>query len=474
MPKAEEEPTLKDEDLSRSKLFIPLVRAETLTEENISAISQENFPAEYFKIPTSLHSQSVYSLFTKATSTNTIQIEEVPTGGRDKNCVLKKKEIRTMLLCEDKDFQGYLELDSPLLQSTPKWNESQIPIYVDKTFGVQGIKVFGSVLISLDEQFAFNDGIADLKLSDVMNGAGYKRGPNRAYKTKDREEVIKILDLILSTKYAKYEEEGNQLTWKKYHIFITLSEEGQATRKRTTRLPKKESSLDGSEKIELEDYYAPDRLDRKIQANPVWYSDSFASKAGSSPQYTIAQKRLYALPLKHEIVIGIGNSLWVEWRSNPGEPYLARSVKTLLDRANLSLKGKNLSRDIKRLFQELDYMKAEGFIGDYARKPSESGESLSEVIHLYPPEQTREINQKIASKRFNLLGNGKKKESLKAISPQELSSLIEKSGLSANKFAEKVGVTPGLLSKIKKGEKKLSFDLSQSIRGAFPSLMDNA
>jgi hypothetical protein len=450
----------------RSRVFIPLDKAEALTPENI-AIEKGITPSGYFRTPTNAHSQqSIYGLFVNKSSSSTVETVFINTGKIDGQLREKMKEIRSMIICDHPDFKAYIELEAPLFKTTPQWNEAELPNYVDKAYGVQGIKILGSVLMSLDEQFAYEDGKADLDLVKIMEGAGYKKGANGAYKTTERVDVIKILDLILACKYTLLEKTEDEIKWTRYPLFLTLSEEGQTTIKRSTRLPIKDPSTN---ETHYEDRFVPERLNRKIQANPVWYTDSFFPKNGFSPQYSIVPKVLYTLDVKHGIAIRIGHSLAPEWRNNPGESCLKRSVKTLLERAKLPLSGKHAARDRARLFKGLDFMKAQGIISNYERKPSKEGQPLSEIISLFPPEQTKERNLKIANKKFSLLRIEKPKPP-KALLAHELSSLIEKSGLSANKFAQAIGVDAGNISKMKKGEKTISLTISQKIREAFPSL----
>ncbi len=463
--KAEEEPSLEDEDLPRPKLFIPLDRAETLTEENISIVSQETLPPNLFRRPNTPINKSINSLFRKQLLPSSFEKMQIKTGDVDKDLNDLTEEVHVRLLCNEVNFKSYLHLKTPLTTTSPQWIESEFPYYVKKTFGIRGLKVFRSVLISLDEQFAWKNGEADLKLTEVMKSAGYCKGKGEkgAYKTKDREEVIKILDLILAIQVRiPLKDKGNNtgITFPLFHTIFTID---SAKPKRLTTIKK----VGISGEVEVVDYFAPHRMDRRIKPNEVWYKDSFFPKSGS-PQYTFAEKRLYSLPDKNAIGILLCDGFYEEWRMNPGKAYLSFKLRTLLQRADLPLNGKNAARERKRLFEELEFLKEEGFIGEYARNPIENENPLDEVIYIYPPEQIKEINQKIADKKISFLGGAEKKETQRILNTQELSKIIEGSGLPQNQFANKVGVKKGYLSEMKNGKKNITPEFSKKVLDTFP------
>ena len=451
--------------------LIRLDKAEPQTLETLARESREVLLKGYPKIPTNNFSNQLYNLFFGTTSQVFKVITELISSEmelKDGKLEPKYAEFYCSMLSDDPDFKAFVKAESSLFQTDHQLEgASEFNRYIKKTFGHFGIQVLGAVLTALDDQFAYydNDRSAVLDLPELLKNMGYKRGENGAYKTDDLVKVGKVLDCILSINFEfRFKlQNSDKYDWQKWKAFTVVAEMGE-TSKRTTRV-----RLNKNGKTQLEDRFVSRRKSLRVRATEIWYRESFYPPNGLAPQFTRVKKELFALPKKHSISTLLGVNFALAWRRNPEKPFITRTVGNLFKTAGLKTSGRNLGRDNKKLVEEFKFMKDEDFVGDYVRMPSKDGNFLEDVMHIYPPEPTRELNEGIAANRIRLLEGKKSEEKEKALTLRELSKINEKSGLSANKFAKEIGISPGHFSKIKKGEKTITLEFSQKVRERFPS-----
>jgi DNA-binding transcriptional regulator YiaG len=400
---------------------------------------------ELFAIPTIDPFHSVTSLLSGKKAVYPRPIERLKNLTGEKNSDLSDKfEIhRRVIIYNDPKFQAYLRLQPRLFDSSPYWQEEQLEKYIKKTCGPWGLKVFLSLLIQLYEQYAWRDGYCVVDINDIMHGAGFKRGPNRAFKTEDREIIARILDLILSLEILVPMKNEEAVTVPLFNTVATHWKPSE-TKNRLTTIPRKD---DQGEIIGHDDCFGLDRSRQLIQVNSHWYGDALKGIPGRDPQFTWISKLLVRLPIKQNGARLLGLMFARNARLNIGKE-LSYSVETLLKRADMKTSGKNFARDaLERLFKTLELMKKKKLIEDFRHERRGDG-PLKDMIHISPAKVVTERLSPTGQKRLEFLEDKKGNEAI--LSDEEFFAALTDSGMTSGEIAERFGVSRQTVSQWRK------------------------
>jgi len=349
---------------------------------------------------------------------------------------------------------GELTERSPLLaggfiRDLTKFEEENLAVYITRTFGPEGLRHLLSIIIAMQENPKEKEFVWTLaKHFEIM---GIKKKANGDYPTELKKRAIEILK-IFSNFFIRIEKKNKDNSKRLYGKLLNIRyfEEYRGDYKDEYKFF-----------LRVEDWWF------KL-SNPI---------AGEKEmlQYTNVLKSLVQEDhYKHPFTIFLAPFLSVWLRANPNG--IRISVENLLNWCNIEI-NKYVLETTRELQQELDYMVERGDIGSWShngenniitlcKKPLEVILNLNHSCHL------KDILTGFKIKRLDIPKTENKKinhnyKYTNNMTKEELISFIEKSGLSLNKFAEKLGVNKSYISKIKSGKKNISYNLSKKIRELF-------
>lgn len=355
--------------------------------------------------------------------------------------------------------------DNPYVQAKTEISGSNIQsrveslaMYLDKTFGAEGMRHFLALIIGLEENG--RTGWFDWDVNDHMERLGYKRNPTSGgYNTKNRKTARDIVSLFsslylsISSKKGKKKNKEHIISTKLFHI-ESIEEEVENSKKTSERI--------------------------RLRADDLWYKNAAANE--NNKQYTkLLKKIVKESHQEHSILIKLVPQLSIDWRMQPSR---VLSLKSLMERSGLDIQAidGNRTKRIKLLEKELNYMKDNNYLGDWSHngdpeKPlHKQDQPLSVNITLIPPEWLQNEMDAIEVKRQLFIPTTSKKTSEPEnnsahMTHEELNQLIQKSGLSVKAFAEKLGYSREAVSRMKNGKQKsISIEFVQKLKDTFPDL----
>lgn len=343
------------------------------------------------------------------------------------------------------------EIGTALFGDDLSYREEALAIYIKRTFGAEGLRHLLGILIGLDE--AGRKGEFVWSVNKHLDRLGYKKMKVGAYPYELKQTAIEIMKIFTS-------------------LFITATnKDGKGTGK---IVGKRLFYIEGFEKEYKENWVVDEKL--TVKASDFWYKNSFEASDGSSQQFTKLLKGIaWENHREHALTIYLAPLLAVFWRIKPEVRKL--SFKNLLEWCNIDLKKdpNHRTRIIKDIETELEYMKSKGYLGNWENETtnaplSEADDPLSCILAFYPPDWFKEEFKLIVSKKKKYLEekiNKGKDKGNKPLTKEEFKEILGKSGLSNRKFANKIGVSPALITRYINGERTITKDISQRIRDIF-------
>lgn len=361
------------------------------------------------------------------------------------------EEKRIAVVSDNPRVEAKAEIGAALFADDLIFREGALALYIKRAFGAEGLRHLLGLLIGLEE--GGRDGTFEWSINDHLKRLGYKkhRGTYKYDLKKTATEIVKIFTSLFITARSK-SKKGVEVI------------EGQ-----------KLFSIDGFKQETFNKVVIDETIN--LRATDFWYRNAFQPKDGSSPKFT---KLLYKIAQEnhreHPLTIYLAPLFAVFWRIN----HEGRRLKldNLIDWCDIR-RDRRLRQRIRELEKELDYMKDQGYLGEWSFKGdsnvlSECKDPLNAMLDFYPPNWLSSELQLIASKKEQLLAEHQHKEREQeraTLTREQLEMIITKSGLSNRAFAQKVGISPSLITRMLKGERKITKKMSGRIREHYDSML---
>jgi hypothetical protein len=354
-----------------------------------------------------------------------------------------------VVICDTSSYYATSDLSGlTSLESDTTDLESNI-IYIHKAFGSEGLRHFLTILSMLGEQGTQNE-VVKWNLNDHLERMGYQRKSHGSFDKREKDIAIQMLRIFTTLNICIYRRTKKQEELNVRQLFIVVGFD--VTKDISTQASKEELI---------------------IRADDTWYNKP-AEINGEVPQFTTILKKV--LLVNHHIYphvhfLCIRFSLF--WRIDLNGRKL--KVSTLMKDCKFALKSTTIKKDIKTIEKELNYMKMEGYIGNWSnlttvgKLPSETDDPLSQVILITPPLWFKKtMNQIFINKQFHTPIVLPKE--FKILSIEEFQEVIRQTKLSISEFSERLGVSRQTISYLKSGKKPISKDISTKIWNTFPEL----
>jgi DNA-binding XRE family transcriptional regulator len=366
----------------------------------------------------------------------------------------KVEEISIQAIISDNPkVRAETDIDATLFKDNPLFQEETLAIYINKTFGAEGLRHLLAILIGLDE--AGRTGEFVWNVTDHLERMGYKKQDTRGTYPYERKQTAKEVLKIFTSFFVTVNRKDNVGT-------------GKIKGKRLFY-------IEGYEKEYYENWVTNESY--TIKATDFWYKYSLGTGDTNNQQFTKIFKRIAKENhQKHSITVCLSPLLALFWRLGANKPSRDLSVENVLKWVGVNYpKERNKKRVLSNLRSELDYMVERGYLGKWEVKNSDA--QLEEiknpsdyVLAFYPPDwllnEFKKLNQKrekfLESKRLKQLAQNQD-----ILTTGEIKRIIKDSGLTQEKFADKIGISSSYLSKIKNGERDLPLELSAKIRELF-------
>jgi len=382
----------------------------------------------------------INSIFDKQTTAsydskgNLIEENKIIAVISDSPKVEAKTEIATTLFGDDLNFK-----------------EESLAIYIQRTFGAEGLRHLLAILIGLDD--AGRTGEFVWSVNEHLDRLGYKKMQNGSYAYELKQTALEIVRIFTS-------------------LFITATNKNA---KGTGKIAgRRLFHIEGFEKEYKENWVVDEKL--TVKASDYWYKNSFESSDSSSQQFTKLLKDITRENHReHALTIYLAPLLAVFWRINSEVREL--SIKNLMDWCDIPF-NKRYREALRNIETELDYMKQRGYLGNWENKttnlrPSDCNAPLNCVLSFYPPDWLQEEFKSISFKKEMYLDakqKKKKEEKTPSLTVEEFKRILQNSKLSNRQFANKIGVSPALITRFLNGERAITQAISLKIKSAFESV----
>lgn len=364
--------------------------------------------------------------------------------------ITEKKVIA--VISDNPRVEAKAEIGTTLFGDDLSFKEGSLAIYLKRTFGAEGLRHLLAILIGLDDAGRTGEFVWDI--NEHLDRLGYKKEKSGAYKQETKRIAIEIVKLFISLNITAKNKTKNITEIFEMPLFHKVL---------------------SYEKIE-ENFIIDKKI--KIKASDYWYKNSFESSEGSSQQFTKLLKEIARENHReHALTIYLAPLLAVFWRINSESRDL--SVRSLMEWCDIDFKNDpQKQRTLKNIESELEYMILKGYLGSWENKttnalPSESNDPLNCILAFYPPDWLKEELKLIGSKKEMYLDEKLNKEKAKGNKPltkEEFKEILDNSGLSNRQFANRINVSPALITRYANGERIISIDISQRIRDTFQSV----
>lgn len=383
------------------------------------------------------------NLYLNSTFNRNTLIEMLPNGDSIEN------ETVTAIITDNPRIKAVAQIDNSLFSENLEYAEKELALYINKTFGSEGIKHFLGYLVALEEYG--RNGTFYWNVNEHLERLGYKRKSNGSFKPELKKNAIEIIKLLNS-------------------LFITATKVGDNTKSVEAR---KLFSIIGIKLEELNQEIINESIE--IRAEDYWYKSAFDSDDNKSPQYSKLLRDVVKEHSKdHSLTLYLAPLLAVFWRINKENGYFELTVNNLLEWCNIDIKNDPTHKKVKLqdMEKEFNYMTEKKYIGKWECKnntplPSNSNNPFDIVLRFYAPDWLKNELDLITMKQENYLSkfnNFKLLKNIQIVTINELQNIIQNSGLKNKEFAEKIGCSASLLSLYLKGERNISKDMSIKIR----------
>jgi hypothetical protein len=359
-------------------------------------------------------------------------------------------EKRIAVVSDNPRVEAKAEIGAALFADDLIFREGALALYIKRAFGAEGLRHLLGLLIGLEE--SGRKGTFEWSINEHLKRLGYRkhRGTYKYDLKITATEIVKIFTSLFITARSK-NKKGVEII------------EGQ-----------KLFSIDGFKQETFNKVVIDETI--TLRATDFWYRNAFEPKDGTSPKFT---KLLYKIAQEnhreHPLTIYLAPLFAVFWRINHEGRKLR--LDNLIDWCDIK-RDRRLRQRIRELESELDYMKDQGYLGEWqfsgdSKVLSECKDPLNAVLSFFPPNWLSGELQLIATKKEQILAEYQLKEKQQEkslVTKEQLEVLIKNSGLSNRAFAQKVGISPSLITRMLKGERSITEKMSERIRSRYDSI----
>lgn len=454
---------IRESGLAKNEL---LSFSEKIFKEIRSVLTPET--KKYFAIPSNAYMYLILPLFSGLTKRiphklltekyNSKEAKDYINNVLQMNTIVTKDEYyqpqtitKTVAIIQDNDrIKATADIPDKLFNDIES-KEADLALRLKHTFGAKGIKHFLGYLLQLDRhgrngQFIFN-------VNEHLKLLGYKKLKHGDYDPEEKKLAGQIFDIMTS-------------------IFITVEKKDNRGNAEIATQPL--FGIDGMSDNKIGNKLVGNTK-YLVSAKSYWYGDSFKAIEGKrTQQYTKLLEKIVKESAKDRPhTLYLAPLFAVQWRQND---VIRWNLSTVLEWLGITLDGNTEHRKQKLLTleTELRYMQNNGYLGEmkFIEKNAKgdtievkhlSYKNLEATLYFYPPKELREQLEAIATKRQKHIESATRKElagDVATVTKEEFISIMERSGLNQKQFANTLGISPTLISKVKKGEKPISKELN--------------
>lgn len=354
-------------------------------------------------------------------------------GGREET-----EEKYIAVVSDNPKVEANAEISMSFFKEDLRFREESLAIYIKRTFGSEGLRHLLGLVIGLEENF--RKGHFEWSVNEHLERLGYRRKSHGSFDLelkKSASEIIKVFHSLFITAKRK---EGKKEVIQGEKLF----------------------TIEGFRQETFDKVVIDERI--RLRATDFWYKNAFDPKDGQSGKYTKLLKKIaQENHREHHLTIYLAPLLAIFWRMNPEQKI---SVRNIMDWCDLDHNGKYRSRDLKSLEAELNYMREQGYLGNWTsngdgRFLSDCSEPFNCLLTLTPPQW---LDQEI-----KLIQHNKELPSLEQfeeplVTLEELQSIFQKSQLKANQFGKHLGLSASMTSYLLRGQRPISKEISEKIR----------
>ncbi len=457
---------------AESKEFMELVH-KVITEATKRIREKEFYPKDSFSLPSHAGMFPILDLFSgrpqniprsvlmKPSSERTVEEEKI--ASEFISSIAKSKtegydpsgnELITnyVVICDTSNNYATSDISAMIKSDGRELDIEYNLVYILRAFGPEGLRHFLTILSKFGEQGTQND-IIKWNLNDHLERMGYQRKSHGSFDIREKDVAIEILRVFTALNICIYRKNKQKEELNVRQLFTIVGFD--VTKDLSTQVSKGEII---------------------IRADESWYSKP-VEIIGEQPQFTnilrkILQVNHHYYPHVHFLSVLFA----LYWRID----LVGRKLKvsSLLKSCGVSQKGVHAKLELKNLEKELNYMKKEGYIGDWYnlttpnKLPSNTKEPYSQVLCFNPPMWFRKSLEEVQINKLKHLDKAKVElpKEFKILTTEEFNEVLRQSKLSITDFSDKIGVSRQTVSYLKSGSKPVSKDMSTKIWKFFPEL----
>jgi hypothetical protein len=343
------------------------------------------------------------------------------------------------VISDNPKVEASAQIDIHLFKTDIHFREVSLALYIKRTFGAEGLRHLLGLLIGLEENF--RKGHFIWSVNDHLARLGHKKKANGSYDhelKKTASEIIRIFQSLFITARRK---DGKSETLRGERLF----------------------SIDGFQQEIFDKVIIDEKI--KLRATDFWYKNAFEPKDGQSAKYTKLLKKIAQENHRvHPLTIYLTPLLAIFWRMSPQQKI---SVTNLMDWCHLGSEGRYKMRDLRSLESELNYMKQNGYLGEWSHTgekslPSDCQNPFTCSLTLTPPDWFgQEIGLIQSNKEIPAL---EKKNEDKLVDFEEFREIYKKSNLNVRQFGNRVGITGQMVSYLLNEKRQISKEVSDKVR----------
>lgn len=350
------------------------------------------------------------------------------------------------IVSDNPKIEAKAEISMSFFREDLRFREEGLAIYIKRTFGPEGLRHLLGLLIGLEENF--RKGHFEWSVNEHLERLGYKKKSYGSFDPELKKTASEIIKVFTSLFITAKKKEGKKEVIQGERLF----------------------TIEGFRKETFDKTIIDEKI--KLRATDFWFKNAFEPKDGHSGKYTKLLKKIaQENHREHPLTIYLAPLLAIFWRMNPEQKI---SVNGLMEWCDLD-NGRYRLRDLKTLESELNYMKNQGYLGNWTTNGdnaflSSCSNPFNLLLTLTPPRWLDQELQMIqANKELPTLGVTESH----SVSIDEFNSIFKKSQLTLRQFSSHIGITHTMVGFLLKGKRPISKDVAEKVIKFRNKLLEN-